>query len=260
MAGTNGFNPAGFYGVAFDHLANELTLGAVEAADIFAATALTGIAGTFAVTEPIDVLAVSASIIATADFAVTEGFDVLVATVTSVTHASLSVTEDFTDTFVGNVAAAHMFDLALVELADVVAMELATTAVLDLNATETALDTFAGAIGIVGGMDLVAEEDADTFAGVVGRWEFFYDDTEAIRVPWEKQKVAVQGPPKGVVNRRHEIISAFYFDGFYPVAFFTGSGQFDYDDNSAIRVPPASVMAERLRESRGSRVEPRARR
>jgi hypothetical protein len=261
MAGTNGFNPAGFYGVAFDHLENALTLATTEAVDVLVAAALRGEIFSFAITEAPDVLAATVGIVAFADFAITEQPDVLVAQVTSITHADLAVTEDFFDTLAADTVAAHLFDIALVELADDIDAELATTADLDLAVTETTFDVAAINTGIIAFVDLAAVEDQDVLTAKAGRWSFDYTDSEIIRVPWERQTVAVQGHPKGPAsNRDHPTHHAFYAAGFYEVAFFSGSGGYEYDDNSAIRVPAAHVVAERLREDRKSYVAPRIRR
>jgi len=73
---TNGFYPAAFYGVAFDHLPTTNALAAVEAADVLAIdTLVLGLPVTcdLAVTDAVDVPAFDASMYLAVDMAVVEG-------------------------------------------------------------------------------------------------------------------------------------------------------------------------------------------
>jgi len=258
MADTNAFNPAGFYGVAFEHLPLDAALAVVEPVDTLVAAALRGEIFTLALTDPVDTMAAVTGIVAVCDFATTEGADVLIADVSSITHASLAVTEDFFDTLTADTIAAHLLDIALVELADVVEAELATTADMDLAVTETAFDVMAAQAGIIAFADLAVVEDRDVVTAKAGRWEFFYVDSEAIRVAWEEQLVVVPGRPRGGEATFHPFITAFYEQAFDNNGFFTGSGAFHYTDDEAVHVP-APAVTERLREDRKSYVAPRRR-
>ena len=300
MTDTNAFNPAGFYGVAFEHLPDEMALAVVEGADVFAFSV--GIIATldFALTEPTDVMvssalvahlvdlaatedtdvfaatlvsvtesilvatgapdvaAITAQIIAVTDLAVTEGADVAAVSAEIIAFATLAVTEDTVDTCAGTAFVAHTFDMPLVEPKDVVEAELATTADLDLVATEApdvaTISTFAKTE-----MLLAAVENTDTIVMPAGRWDLIVEaDDDRIRVAWEQQAVVVPGRPQGAVEKFHLYHTAFNDPGFYPNAFFTGTGAFSYSDDEAI-VVPAPAVTERLRETRKSYVAPRRR-
>jgi hypothetical protein len=187
MADTNAFNPAGFYGVAFEHLPDGLAL---------------------AVTEPTDVAAINTALIATLSLAAIEATDVLdAALVVAVNTLDLAATES-ADVLAANISVISEMTLEVVEAADVLSATIDVVAEMVLAATEDFQDTFSGVVGrwdfiyVYGEGIRVPWEDQ--VASVPAEPE---PVEEPVYVPWERSSVVVSGRPETIVVPAAEVVA-----------------------------------------------------
>jgi len=161
MADTNAFNPAGFYGVAFEHLPFDAALAAVETADVFAASAGIIATASFAVTEPVDTLAGSALVAHMLALVSVEDTDTLAAALAAATESYLAAVEakDILATTLEIVAFA---DFAISEQPDVVVVDVSSITHAALAVTEDFVDTATGdaLVAHLPSFDLVETADA----------------------------------------------------------------------------------------------------
>ena len=244
---TNGFYPAAFYGVAFDHLPGEMLLAVSELTDVLAITAtMVGFnVVDLTVTDTSDTLTVNVITITNIALAVIETADVFaIDTDILATFADLSATDTADTLEIDAVSITYeilQLDFSVTEGEDAAAFELNVGAFSDLTfESNESPDTLSVDLMVGSVLDLAVVEDADVLTAKLFRGEFFYPDSEGIRVAWENQSASVPGPmPEEPVVEIANVLTAFYETGFYSKAFFAGEGGFVYDadDEHLVHVP-----------------------